>query len=54
MPTTPGENKRIVRRTRDEVEERGTLDAMDDIFAEDIVVHTPAGDFSGHEDRTEW
>lgn len=49
MPTTPEENKRIVRRIRDEVEEQGDLDAIDEIFAEDVVTHTPMGEFRGPE-----
>jgi len=49
MPTTAEENKRIVRRIRDEVEEQGDLDAIDEIFAEDVVVHTPMAEFSGRE-----
>ena len=49
MSPTPEENKRIVRRLREEVEEQGDLDAIDDIFAEDVVVHTPMGEFRGLE-----
>ncbi|MEA5389128.1 nuclear transport factor 2 family protein [Haloarculaceae archaeon H-GB11] len=47
--TTAEESKRIVRRIRDEVEEQGDLDAVDEIFAEDVVVHGPMGEFSGRE-----
>jgi steroid delta-isomerase-like uncharacterized protein len=49
MSTKSEDNKRIVRRIRDEVEEQGNLDAVDEIFAEDVVVHTPMGEFSGRE-----
>lgn len=48
MPTT-AENKRIVRRIRDEIEDQGDLDVIDEIFAEDVVVHTPMGELSGRE-----
>jgi steroid delta-isomerase-like uncharacterized protein len=49
MSTTAEENKRIVRRIREEVEDQGDLGAIDEIFAEDVVMHTPMGEFSGHE-----
>lgn len=49
MSTKSEDNKRIVRRIRDEVEEQGDLGAVDEIFAEDVVVHTPMGEFSGRE-----
>ena len=49
MPTTVEENKRIVRRIREEVEEQGDLDAIDEIFAEDVVAYTPMGEFRGPE-----
>lgn len=49
MATTAEENKRIVRRIREEIEEQGNHDAIDEIFAEDVVVHTPMGEFSGRE-----
>jgi len=47
--TTAEENKRIVRRIREEVEEQGNLDAIDEIFAEDVLTHTPMGEFRGAE-----
>jgi steroid delta-isomerase-like uncharacterized protein len=47
--TTAEENKRIVRRIRDEVEEQKDIDAVDEIFAEDVVVHGPMGEFRGRE-----
>jgi len=47
--TTAEENKRIVSRIRDEVEGQGDLDAIDEIFAEDVVTHTPMGEFRGPE-----
>jgi steroid delta-isomerase-like uncharacterized protein len=43
------DNKRVVSRIREEVEEEGNLDAIDEIFARDVVVHTPTGEFSGRE-----
>ena len=49
MTTTAEENKRIVRRIRDEVEEQEDFDAIDEIFAEDVVMHTPMGEFRGPE-----
>ncbi|AGN02876.1 hypothetical protein L593_14710 [Salinarchaeum sp. Harcht-Bsk1] len=49
MSTTAEENKRIVRRIRDEVEEQGDLESVDEIFAADVVVHTPMGEFRGRE-----
>ena len=49
MSTTAEENKRIVRRIREEVEEMWNLDAIDEIFAEDVVTHTPMGEFRGPE-----
>lgn len=53
MPTTAAENKRIVRRIREDVEDQGDLDAITEIFAEDVVVHTPMGEFRGPEAITE-
>jgi len=53
MTTTAEENKRIARRVVEEVVERGNLDAIDEIYTEDAVEHTPVGDFSGHEEITE-
>ncbi|RLM53661.1 ester cyclase [Halobellus sp. Atlit-31R] len=47
--TTAEENKRVVLRIRDEIEQQGNLDAIEEIFADDVVVHTPMGEFSGHE-----
>ena len=47
--TTPEENKRLARRILNEVVERGDLDAIEDLYAEDAVEHTPMGDFSGRE-----
>ena len=47
MSTTPEENKRLVRRIREEIEQQGNLDAIDEIFAEDVVTHTPVGEFRG-------
>lgn len=49
MPTTAAENKRIVRRIREEVEQQGNLDAIDEIFADDVVMHTPMGELHGPE-----
>jgi predicted ester cyclase len=53
MTTTAEENKRIARRVLEEVVERGDLDAIDEIYTEDAVEHTPVGDFSGHEEIRE-
>jgi predicted ester cyclase len=47
--TTAEENKRVVRRIREEVEEGGNVDAVEEIFAADVVVHTPMGDRRGRE-----
>ncbi|MFC5367201.1 ester cyclase [Salinirubrum litoreum] len=49
MSTTPEENKRLVRRIREEVEDQGDLDAIDEIFAENVVTHTPMGELHGPE-----
>jgi len=53
MTTTAEENKRTARRVLEEVVERGDLDAIDEIYTEDAVEHTPVGDFSGHEEIRE-
>ncbi|MFC7228762.1 ester cyclase [Salinirubellus salinus] len=53
MTSTPEENKRIVRRIRDDIEEQGDLDAVDEIFAEDAVVHGLLRDFSGRDEIRE-
>lgn len=49
MSTTPAENKRIVRRIREEVEAQGNLDVIDEIFTADVVAHTPIGDLRSPE-----
>jgi len=49
MTTTAEENKRIARRILEEVVEQGNLDAVDELYTEDAVEHTPVGDFSGRE-----
>ena len=49
MPTTAEGNKGIARRIIEEVVEQGSLDAVDELYTEDAVEHTPMGDFSGHE-----
>jgi steroid delta-isomerase-like uncharacterized protein len=43
------DNKRVVRRIREEVEDQGDLDAIDEVFTEDVVTHTPMGEFRGPE-----
>jgi predicted ester cyclase len=48
-PTREAENKRVVRRIREEVEEQGNLDAVDELVAADAVLHTPMGDVRGRE-----
>ncbi|GAB7093846.1 ester cyclase [Halolamina litorea] len=47
--TTTAENKRTARRVLEEVIGQEDLDAVDDIYTEDAVEHTPMGDISGHE-----
>jgi len=47
--TTPEENKRLARRILNQIVEEGNLDAIEDLYAEDAVEHTPMGDFSGRE-----
>jgi len=49
MTTTAEENKRAARRILEEIVEKGDLDAIDGLYTEDVVEHTPMGDFSGHE-----
>ena len=49
MTTTAEANKRTVRRIPEEVVNQGNLDALDEIFAEDVVDHGPAGDVGGRE-----
>mgnify|MGYP006298187043 CR=1 FL=1 len=49
MTTTAEENKRIARRILEELVDEGNLDAIDELYHEDAVEHTPMGDFSGHE-----
>jgi len=49
MTTTTEENKRIARRIVEAVVEQGDLDAIEEIYAEDIVEHTPMGEVTGHE-----
>ncbi|MHC3438411.1 ester cyclase [Natrialbaceae archaeon A-gly3] len=49
--TTPEENKQIVRRIPEEVANKGNVDLVDEIFAEDLVDHLPApfGEMHGRE-----
>lgn len=47
MSTTAEENKRIARRIIEEIVDEGNLDAVDELYTEDAVEHTPVGDFSG-------
>lgn len=42
-------NKAVVRRFVDEVWTNGNLDAMDDLFTPDSVLHAPEGDVVGPE-----
>lgn len=49
MTTTAEENKRIASRILDEVVEQGEINAIDELYTEDAVEHTPMGDFRGHE-----
>lgn len=43
-PTTTEQNKRIVRRLPEEVANQDNVDALDEIFAEDFLDHTPLGE----------
>jgi steroid delta-isomerase-like uncharacterized protein len=47
VQTSPEENKAIVRRFVDEVWGRGNVDAMEDLFTVDSVLHDPNGDVRG-------
>lgn len=49
MSTTTEQNKRIVRRIPDEVVNQRDLDALDEIFTEDAVDHSPVGESQGRE-----
>jgi len=53
MTSTAEENKRIARRIIEEVVKQGNLDAIDEVYTEDAVEHTPVGDFSGREEIRE-
>jgi steroid delta-isomerase-like uncharacterized protein len=44
---TPAQNKSVVRRFVEEVWENGNVEAMDDLFTEDSVLHDPTGDVRG-------
>jgi predicted ester cyclase len=43
------ENKRIARRFIDEVSAKGNIDLIDELFAEDVIDHTPLGETRGRE-----
>lgn len=43
------ENKRIVQRLRKEIMSEGNIDLIDEIFAEDVIDHTPLGEARGRE-----
>lgn len=47
--TTPEENKRIVRQIPEEVANEGNVALLDEIFAEDLIDHTPLGETRGRE-----
>lgn len=49
MTSIAEENKRTARRIIEEVLERGNLDAVDEMYTEEAVEHTPMGDVSGRE-----
>ena len=51
--STEDTNKRVVRRIREEIEEQGNLDVVEEIFTEDAVVHGPMREFRGHEEIKE-
>lgn len=53
MTTTAEENKRLVRRIPEEVANQGNLDAIDEIFTENAVDHTPFGELRGHQEIKE-
>lgn len=46
---TTEENKRIARRFIDEVSGKGNVDLIDELFAEDVIDHTPLGETRGRE-----
>lgn len=55
--TTAEENKRIVSRIPEEVANQGNLSVMDEIFAEDLVDHSPLGELRGRDaakEQFEW
>jgi steroid delta-isomerase-like uncharacterized protein len=41
-PMTPEENKQLVRRDPEEIWSEGDLDVVDEIYAEDFVLHDPS------------
>lgn len=47
--SNPKANKQIVRRLLDEVVTEGNVDLIDDLFAEDVIDHTLAGDTRGRD-----
>lgn len=47
--TTVEENKRIVHRIQDEIVDQDDLDAVEELFTEDVAFHGPIGDFTGRE-----
>lgn len=42
-----GQNKMVVRRSFEEVYNRGNLDAVDDLVSSDFVAHSPSRDIKG-------
>lgn len=48
-PTTVPENKALVRRFLDEVVSAGNLDAIDELFTEDVIDHTAMGETEGRD-----
>ena len=49
MATTAEENKRIVRQIPEKVVNEGNINLIDEIFAEDVIDHTPFGEAQGRE-----
>jgi len=45
----PKSNEERIRYANDEIIGKGNLDAIDDIFAADYIVHAGGKDFKGHE-----
>lgn len=53
MTTTAEKTERIVRRIPEEIANQRDLNAIDQIFTEDAVDHTPFGEFRGRDEIKE-